>query len=307
MKTLLLCNSDILAIPAAMRMHTEGNLVAIGIPEKSASSLLPILKTTGIDERKIHVLQKKQLEEQLLQLIENSRADIVFTMTFPWKLPSTVLNKPANGCINFHFGLLPKYKGADPIFWQLRNMEQTGGIAVHVMTEDVDAGPIILQKEIPIIPGETYGLFSQRLGFLATESLTEVTTKLATINPYEETEASPPLFWQTPTQTQLRIDWNSQSAAEIEWMINAANPKYVGASTSFRQNGIYLVEVSPADVNNATPVQPGTIVYADALYGVIVQCINNEFLKINVARMNEGFMSGTKLFNLGFKTGEAFI
>ena len=116
------------------------------------------------------------------------------------------------------------------------------------------------------------------------------------------------LYPAKPSQTDLLINWQQHSATQIENLINAANPRYQGAVTSIRQTQINLLEVSPADVNNPTGQQfaPGTIIHADQLYGLIVACTNNQYLKINVASMQQGYFSGGKLFSLGFRVGEVF-
>jgi methionyl-tRNA formyltransferase len=70
---------------------------------------------------------------------------------------------------------------------------------------------------------------------------------------------------------------------------------------------VRVLEVSAVDVNNPSPVAPGTIVYADTTYGLIVACLNQRYLKINVVSIREGFISGTKLFALGCQLGDVFV
>jgi methionyl-tRNA formyltransferase len=206
--------------------------------------------------------------------------------------------------------LLPKYKGADPIFWQIKNMEKYGGISVHVMTEDIDSGPIVLREELAIIPGETYGLYAQRLAALAAEKVAIVPDMLkAGTLTIEQKADEPALFYKAPSPTDLRINWQEQNAGEIENLVNATNPRYGGAFTSIRQSQVNLLEVAPADINNPTGEQiaPGTIVHADVMYGLIVACTNHQFLKINVVHVQQGYLSGSKMFNLGFRAGEVFV
>jgi methionyl-tRNA formyltransferase len=308
-KILSICCSDVLGIPALLQLQQQGLLAGVAVADSVASQLVPVYKSAGIPADAIHILTKKGLEAELNLLIDKYEPDALFVFTFSWMIPCAILARLRQRCINFHFGLLPKYKGADPVFWQIKNGEPKCGLSVHIMTEELDAGPVILKEEVPAMPGENYGLNAQRLAALGAQAAIKVASLLDTVPlpiiPLPVQEAS---YLEKPAQTDLLINWQTQSAAEIENLVNAANPRYQGAITSIRQMQINLLEVSPADVNNPTGQQfvPGTIVHADQLYGLIVACINNQYLKINVAFMQQGYFSGSKLFSLGFAAGEVF-
>jgi methionyl-tRNA formyltransferase len=308
-KVLLLCTSDILGIPAILKLKQQGMLAALAIPDKIAGQFLPILRDAGIETADVKILSRKKLETELNELIGIYQPDALFTVTFPWMIPNSILNTLSGRCINFHFGLLPKYKGAEPIFWQMKNGDAMGGISIHQMTDQLDNGPMLYVEELPIYPGETYGMYAQRLGVQATEAVVKVLAELNTKQPEQVQEASTDMrFFNAPTLTDLTINWQQQTATEIEQLVNASNPRYGGALTTIRNGRIYLFEVAPADINNPNDEQfpPGTIVHADLLYGLIVACINKQFIKINVVCLQQGYFSGSKLFSLGFRAGEVF-
>jgi len=102
----------------------------------------------------------------------------------------------------------------------------------------------------------------------------------------------------------LKINWERQSAREIEQLVNAANPDYGGAATVLRGQTIRILEVSRAELNGAGGHLPGTIVYADLNHGIFVGCNNSEYLRINVTQSSEGILSGFKLASLGVSAGE---
>lgn len=58
------------------------------------------------------------------------------------------LKLPKRGWLNVHPGLLPEYRGADPVCWALRNGDPVGA-TVHLMEEEIDTGPILLRREMP--------------------------------------------------------------------------------------------------------------------------------------------------------------
>lgn len=149
-KVLALCSSDILGIPALLRLKHQDSLAAIAIPAGVAGQFMPMLLNYGFSGDDIHVLSKKTLEIQLRELIAAYQPDALFTFTFSWMIPGTILNLLPKRCINFHYGLLPRYKGAEPVFWQLRNGEEMGGISIHIMTSDLDNGPMLMVEELPV-------------------------------------------------------------------------------------------------------------------------------------------------------------
>jgi methionyl-tRNA formyltransferase len=309
MKALIISSSDVLGMPAIIQLQQQNRLHCVAVPESAKHILIPLLKQIGIVDNDIHILTKANLTYELKTLIQHYQAQVMFTFTFAWMIPVEILSIIPNRCINFHFGLLPKYKGADPIFWQMYNREVKGGLSVHIMTGVIDGGPIILREEIPIIPGETYGMHCQSLGQLGAKNAVKVLDMLASGTPKIVAVTDGPAFaLKKPSLAQLTINWQQQTAEQIEALVNASNPRYGGAVTSIRQMEIRILEISPVDINNPERQQftPGAIVHADALHGLIIACVNNQFIKLNITQLQEGYFTGAKLFAMGFGIGEVF-
>jgi methionyl-tRNA formyltransferase len=62
---------------------------------------------------------------------------------------------PRIAALNFHPSLLPTYRGKEPLFWALVRGEPVVGITVHRLTEEVDAGPVLFQRPVPVPPRAT--------------------------------------------------------------------------------------------------------------------------------------------------------
>ena len=82
-----------------------------------------------------------------------------------------ILEAPKKFCLNIHAGLLPKYRGYNPSFWVLYNNEKITGITIHKMELSLDSGPIIMQEQINIHPGETWYSLQNRVASKASEML----------------------------------------------------------------------------------------------------------------------------------------
>ncbi len=79
--------------------------------------------------------------------------DYLLVACFPYLLPSIFLSWPTQRCLNLHPSLLPAYRGPDPVFWQLHNGEQHMGISLHIVTDLLDAGPVVSQVAIDFPAG----------------------------------------------------------------------------------------------------------------------------------------------------------
>jgi methionyl-tRNA formyltransferase len=72
-------------------------------------------------------------------------------------IPECLVQVPRLGTICFHPSLLPRYRGASAINWQILRGEQRSGLTVFWPDAQIDTGPILLQKEVEIDPDDTTG------------------------------------------------------------------------------------------------------------------------------------------------------
>ncbi|MCS4193430.1 methionyl-tRNA formyltransferase [Salinibacter ruber] len=94
-------------------------------------------------------------DSAFLDFLREQDIDLVVSIACPQIVREDLLNCPPEGVINIHGALLPKYRGKLPSFWVLANGEEKTGVTVHYMNEDLDDGPIIVQKEVPIRSDDT--------------------------------------------------------------------------------------------------------------------------------------------------------
>jgi methionyl-tRNA formyltransferase len=308
MKIFALCNSNQLGLSAVAKLKGLGMLSGVGYLDRYANAMEPGFQAIGVEKDLWHAMTKDDWQSVLQKIITELEIDCVFVLTFPWKIPGDLLRLPPKGFVNFHYALLPKYKGADPIFWQIKNDEKEGGLTAHLMSEELDEGPVILQEKIPFPGGFNYGIYCGQLAQSNEAWVSKIVTKLLSDRPdYIELEPVEEVAPMTkPGHEDLKIDWTNQTALEIEALINAANPRYGGADTSFSGQVIKILEVTPVDGNADMKGAPGEIVYSDLTYGPIVACINGEFLRVTIAHVAGAYLSGVKLTTLGFFKGSSF-
>lgn len=115
----------------------------------------------------------------LAPLLESARPDLVVCLGFPWKIPPDALAVPRLGWVNGHPSLLPKHRGPIPIAWTIRSGDDELGITFHRMDADLDTGPILAQRTMPLGEPEPPDTFFPRLGPLYVDTLVEALERLA--------------------------------------------------------------------------------------------------------------------------------
>ncbi len=145
-----------------------------------------------------------------IETITKLNPDFLVVIAYGQILKKEILNIAKYENINIHASLLPKYRGAAPINWAIANGEAVTGITSMKITEGLDSGPIILQRELPILENDDSITLSNKLSEIGAESLLEtinliVSGKAAYIEQDDKLSSYAPML----TKEMGRIDWNS--------------------------------------------------------------------------------------------------
>src|SRR5713226_4239590 len=123
--------------------------------------------------------------EEAKALFSSHNADAAIVVAYGKILPAEFLNSPRHGCINVHFSLLPKYRGAAPVNWAIANGEKETGVTTMRIVEELDAGPLLLQSATRIGERETAPELMKRLAETGADLLSE------TLKDIEQLELKP--------------------------------------------------------------------------------------------------------------------
>jgi methionyl-tRNA formyltransferase len=224
--------------------------------------------------------------------------DVTVVVAYGRILPPWLLEIPRHGCINVHFSLLPKCRGAAPVNWTIARGETETGVTTMLMDPGMDTGPILLQRCCEIGPDETAPELAERLATLGAELLMETVEKLerdeTTPQPQDDSQATlAPMLKREDGQ----IDWQL-TAAEIRNRIRGFQP-WPGAWTLL--NGHRLILWRASVLPEETNFSPGTIcqVSKDAL---VVACGQQTSLRVEELQLEgkrrlnaRDFLNGTRL------------
>lgn len=109
----------------------------------------------------------KDLKDHLASL----DLDLIVTCAYGQFIPQSILDLPRFGCINIHASLLPLYRGGAPIHQAVINGDSKTGISIMRMVKKMDAGDVLFQCEVPILPEDTMGTVHDRLSHCGADLL----------------------------------------------------------------------------------------------------------------------------------------
>jgi methionyl-tRNA formyltransferase len=202
-----------------------------------------------------------------------------------------------------HFSLLPLYRGAAPANWAIINGEEKTGVTTMFIEEELDSGPILLQRETPIGPTETTPELMQRLAGIGADLLSETLARLDIITPRSQ-GGQDATFAPMLRKTDGAISW-SNPAVEIERSIRGFQP-WPNAYTYYKSHRLIIWKAAVTDaVAKDAQVGEAIVAYGDDL---VVKCGEETALRLievqpeGKRRMSvRDFLNGTHL-----KVGDRF-
>ena len=196
-------------------------------------------------------------DAEAVAYISEWEPDLIVTAAYGQILPLELLEMPRLGAINVHASLLPKYRGAAPINRAIIDGEKVTGITIMYMTEQMDAGDIILQKEVEIGSTITAGELTDLLSEIGAELLVDAVALIAggEVRAVKQDELLVTYAPMIKREDEL-IDF-ARSSEAIANQIRGLNP--TPNAYTYRDDTVF--KVISAEANNGKVVaEPGTIV-----------------------------------------------
>ncbi len=166
------------------RLHAE---IAVVISDVPGAGILDLAREAGIPHLVVDCGKRRAWidaagSKDLIDRIRASGADLVVLAGFMRILEEPVLGAFPERILNLHPSLLPKYPGKDAWIQALEAGEKEAGCTVHLVTAEVDAGPILKQARVAVEPGDTaealYARIQEQEHRLLPEVIEEYSAKL---------------------------------------------------------------------------------------------------------------------------------
>lgn len=158
------------------------------------------------------------------------RPDLLFSFYYRHMLGADLLGT-AKTALNMHGSLLPKYRGRVPVNWAVIRGEHETGASLHHMAIKPDAGDLVDQMAVPILPDDTAGEVFAKVTVAAELVLDrQIDAIAAGTAPRRPLDLAAGSYFGGRKPEDGVIDW-SRPAAEVHNLVRGVAPPYPGAFT----------------------------------------------------------------------------
>jgi phosphoribosylglycinamide formyltransferase-1 len=106
---------------------------------------------------------RDDFDRALVRELQARRVRLVCLAGFMRRVGSPMLDAFPNAILNIHPSLLPAFPGIQPQRQALDHGVQVSGVTVHLVTADLDDGPIVVQRPVPVLSGDTPDTLAARI------------------------------------------------------------------------------------------------------------------------------------------------
>jgi methionyl-tRNA formyltransferase len=190
------------------------------------------------------LLRNRADDEELVTRLKEVDPDVMVATNWRTWIPPQVFNLPRYGTLNVHDSLLPKYAGFAPLIWALINGEKEVGVTAHIMTDDLDAGDIVLQQAVPVGDRDTAAdLFHKTIGLFGPMTVEGLALLASGRTDWIKQDRSQASFFHKRAEEDSRIDW-TWPAEDIDRLVRAQCDPYPNAFTFYKGQRIGVVRAS---------------------------------------------------------------
>ena len=249
-----------LAVPFVEKLRESHEIVLVVTqPDKpqgrGRETQMPPLKKWA-NEYSIPVSQPvRARDESFIEEMRTYAPDAIAVVAYGQILPNAILEMPRLACLNAHFSLLPRWRGAAPVQHSLLHDDAITGVTIQHMAQKLDAGDVVSQVEYLIPPDATTGDLWRDLTPIGAQALSDALKSLengtATRTPQDETQITlaPQL-----SRDDGRVNWQ-EGATQTVNRIRATNP-WPGAWLLHKNQNLKVwrarVETSPRNESAGT-------------------------------------------------------
>lgn len=158
--------SNMVALADAIRDGKIPNTeIAIVISDHADAPGLAIAHERGIKTLAIEKRGRKRQEheQEIVSVLRDERVDLICLAGYMRVLSSYFVDAFSSRILNIHPSLLPSFPGLDAQRQALEHGVRVSGCTVHFVDNTLDGGPIIAQRTVPVLEGDTVEKLSARI------------------------------------------------------------------------------------------------------------------------------------------------
>ena len=214
---------------------------------------------------------------QIVGKVRDLHPDFLFSFYYRLMLKPALLAVPGRGAFNVHGSLLPKYRGRAPVNWAVLHGETQTGATLHEMVEKPDAGRIVDQEPVAILPDElAVDVFRKVTGAaerVVKRSLPKLIDGSAVLRAQDSSKGS---YFGGRRPEDGRIDW-SASTKRVHDLVRAVAPPYPGAFTEIEGKRLRVLRTRRCAEKRDVQASPFLCAEGNRCYAA---CVDGEVLEL---------------------------
>jgi methionyl-tRNA formyltransferase len=195
---------------------------------------------------------RKVSEPAVGQFLAAHAPDLLWVIGLSQLVPQRLIRTARAGGVGFHPTLLPEGRGRAPVAWTIL-LGARAAANLFFLTDEPDAGDIIMQREVPVLPDDYSEDLIQRTNLVLAEVIVELAPRIRSGDlPRTPQDHSRATYYEKRTPADGLIDW-SATTDQVYRLIRAAGRPYPGAFTHYQGRKLTVWRGKPAEV----PLEPG--------------------------------------------------
>lgn len=228
-----------------------------------------------------------------LEMMRESGAEVAISVNWLTLIGQSVLDQFPHGVINAHMGPLPRFRGNATPGWAILLGEDEVVVTLHHMVVELDAGPILLQRSVPlgdeVYIGDVYRFVDENIPSMFVEVVDGL--EQGTIVPREQPD-DPALslrcFPRLPRDSEL--DW-SESAESLARLVRASAEPFSGAYTYEGTKKIVVWRAYASQLDFPYVGAPGQVVWRNRTSGEVAVLARSGILVLQEVEDDTGTRS----------------
>ncbi|CRK91987.1 CLUMA_CG005567, isoform A [Clunio marinus] len=234
--------------------------------------------------------------------------DLGIVVSFGHLIPENIIESFKHGMLNVHASILPKYRGASPIIYAIRNGDKETGVSImKIKPHKFDVGEILMTQRTDIPDDMLMHELHDKLSNLGAELLLNCIENLSTLKETDQNDHNAS-YAPKINKEFCKVRWNVMMSDDI-FNLYRSIYSFKNILTTFKNEPVKLIEIAKCDKNNppvleeqgtSTELSPGHLIFCKKSKKLFVKCLDENFLEIKKISLGKKKVMSAVEFRNGF-------
>jgi methionyl-tRNA formyltransferase len=231
-------------VPSLRALRSAGHEISLVITQPDRPGhrmrMTPPPVKVAAAELGLDVDQPERIRDAaVVQRLRALSPDLMVVVAYGQIIPPAILAIPRRGVLNVHASLLPRWRGASPVAHAILAGDGETGVTIMQMDEQLDHGPVLASRVVPIRPDEDTPALTERLSVVGAELLVDTIARLDDVQAAEQDHSKATLAPRL-TRQDGALEWG-MGADEIDRRVRALQP-WPGATLPTKRGRVKVLK-----------------------------------------------------------------